>query len=171
VEVAAALAAPLNVCVARKIGHPANPEFAVGAVTARGPLIWSSSERDQLDATWLRRAEMVARMEAARRAHLYGQGRPAAPVTGKVAILIDDGMATGLTMRAAASELQREQPKRLVVAVPCAPRDAVDDLYELADEVVVLSDPDEYLGAVSAYYAAFPQLTDEEVVDLLGAYR
>jgi predicted phosphoribosyltransferase len=88
-----------------------------------------------------------------------------------VAILIDDGMATGLTMRAAASELQHEQPERLVVAVPCAPREAIESLYELADEVVVLSDPDEYLGAVSAYYAAFPQLTDEEVVDLLGAYR
>ncbi len=169
VEVSLALDAPLELITARKVGHPANPEYAVCAVTETGPLVCNEAERVRLDPTWLAGAEAAERSEAVRRRQVYGLGLRSFSVAGKVAIVVDDGIATGLTMRAAVSELQYQQPGKLIVAVPCAPHAAIDDLYELADEMIVLTDPSEYLGAVGAYYAAFPQLTDEDVVDLLGA--
>jgi predicted phosphoribosyltransferase len=94
-------------------------------------------------------------------------GHTPVSVEGKVAIVVDDGIATGLTMSAAVADLRKQNPEELVAAVPCAPRDALDDLTELADEIVVLSNPDEYLGSVGAYYDLFPQLTDDDVLELL----
>ena len=167
VEVARALDAPLGLVIARKIGHPYSPEYAVCAVTETGPLVCSEFERANLDPLWLRQAEMAERMEAARRHKVYLAGRTPVQAEGKVAIVVDDGIATGLTMQAAVAELRAQNPAKLVVAVPVAPRDAVDELLELADEVVVLTGQDGYLGAVGAYYESFPQLSDNEVTALL----
>jgi predicted phosphoribosyltransferase len=167
-EVARALDAPLEPLIARKLGHPDNPEYAVCAVTETGPLICDEVERVRLDPRWLQQAEMAERVEAKRRREAYVQNRQLVSSAGKAALVIDDGIATGLTMQAAVAELRERHTEKLVVAVPCAPREAIDTLYELADEVLVLTDPDEYLGAVGAYYDDFPQLTDDEVVDLLG---
>jgi len=169
VEVARRLAAPLNLIIARKIGHPANPEYAVGAVTETGPPVYDEFERRRLDPSWLAGAEAAERAEAARRRRVYAQNRRPASTTGKTAVVVDDGIATGLTMRAAVAELRERLPGKLVVAVPCAPGEAVANLYDLADEVVVLTDPEAYLGAVGSYYSDFPQLSDEAVIDLLDA--
>lgn len=166
-EVAQVLEAPLDLLVARKIGHPVDPEYAVCAVTETGPLICNEAERAGLDWLWLEQAAKTERQEAKRRRELYMGGRRSPAVRGKVAIVVDDGIATGLTLRAAIAELQARKPAEIVVAVPCAPRDAVDELLEVADRVVVLADPDEYVGAVGAYYDLFPQLTDDDVLALL----
>lgn len=167
VEVAHELDAPLGLVIARKIGHPMNPEFAACAVTETGPLVCNEAERASLDPLWLRQAEQAEREEAKRRREIYLADRPAVEARGKVAIVVDDGIATGLTMRAAVAELKLQQPDKLVVAVPAAPSEVMSELLELADEVVVVADPEEYLGAISMYYDSFPQLTDDEVTDLL----
>lgn len=167
VEVAEALDIPLGVVIARKIGHPADPEYAVCAVTETGPLICNEHERANIDQLWLKQAESKARAEAKRRRKTYTEGRIPVSTRGKVAIIVDDGIATGLTMYAAAAEVQKQGPQKIIVAVPCAPREAVEELRELADNIIVLAEPDEYLGAVGVYYDSFPQLTDEEVLELL----
>lgn len=167
VEVAHELDAPLGLIIARKIGHPMNPEFAACAVTQTGPLVCSEAERAGLDPLWLGQAEQAEREEARRRHELYTADRPPVNAAGKVAIVVDDGIATGLTMRAAVADLKSQRPDKLVVAVPVAPGEVVSELLEVADEVVVLTGQDEYLGAISMYYDSFPQLTDDEVTDLL----
>jgi len=167
VEVARALDVPLGIIIARKIGHPMSPEYAVCAVTETGPMLCNEYERVNLDPLWLSQAESAERTEAKRRRKVYLSGRAPVAVNGKTAIVVDDGIATGLTMQAAVAELRSQGPSKLIVAVPAAPRDAVDALLENADEVIVLNDPDTYLGAVGAYYDWFPQLSDEEVTALL----
>jgi len=167
VEVANELEVPMDLLIARKIGHPMSPEYAVCSVTETGPLICNELERVSLDRLWLEQAEKTERQEAKRRREKYLENR--APISAKVkaAIVVDDGIATGLTMRAAVAELKKQEPDKIVVAVPCAPRDALEELREFTEDFVVLTDPDEYFGAVGAYYDYFPQLTDEEVVRLL----
>lgn len=168
VEVARVLDAPLDLLIARKLGHPTDPEYAICAVTETGPLICDELEVAGVDLAWLEHAEAAERAEAQRRREAYQTGRAAMPMPeGKVAIVVDDGVATGLTMRAAIAQLQARGPAKIVVAVPVAPRDAVGHLRVVADEVVVLDDPDTYIGAVGPYYESFPQLTDEDVVALL----
>ncbi len=167
VEVARELGVPLGLVIARKIGHPMMPEYAVCAVTETGPVVCNEAERAALDPHWLRGAEAAERAEAARRRKAYAIA-PSLSLQDEAVILVDDGIATGLTMRAAAAEVLAGRPRRLIVAVPAAPRDAVDELGQLADEVIVLADPDAYLGAVGAYYASFPQLSDREVIKLLS---
>ncbi|HSX16288.1 MAG TPA: phosphoribosyltransferase family protein [Candidatus Saccharimonadales bacterium] len=167
VEVARALDAPLGLVMARKIGHPMNPEYAVCAVTETGPLVCDEFERADVDPVWLRQAEMAERLEAKRRYTVYLEGREPIDPAGKVAVVVDDGIATGLTMQAALAEVRAWNPERIIVAVPVAPREAANDLLEIADEAVVLESGELFLGAISAYYQSFPQLTDEEVLALL----
>jgi putative phosphoribosyl transferase len=167
VEVSDALNAPLDMLVARKIGHPYDPEYAVCAVTETGPLVCNEVERANVDKLWLEQAEKNERAEARRRRETYQEGRDAVSAKGKTAIVVDDGIATGLTMRAAVAELPRSHPEKIIVAVPCAPREVVEELREYAQEVIVLADPDDFQGAISMYYDYFPQLTDVEVINLL----
>lgn len=167
VEIAGALNVPLDLLIARKIGHPLDPEYAVCAVTETGPLICDEVERARMDWLWLEQTVNAERREAKRRRELYLRDRQPVSAEGKVAIVVDDGIATGLTVLAAVEELRQQRPKKIIVAVPCAPRDAIDELLKAVDRVIVLSDPDEYLGAVGAYYDVFPQLTDEDVVAFL----
>ena len=167
VEVARALEAPLGLVIARKIGHPGNPEYAVCAVTETGPLICDELEAASLKASWLKQAEVAERAEAARRRKVYELGRKRISPAGRIAVVVDDGIATGLTMQAAVAALRTRRPDKLIVAVPAAPRDAINDLAEVVDMSVVLEDPDTYLGAVGSYYADFPQLTDDDVIALL----
>lgn len=170
-EVALALDAPLELIVARKIGHPFDPEYAVGAVTESGPATWNEAELASLDDTWAKQAEAAARTEAKRRRERYMPKHKPVSVTNKTAMLIDDGIATGLTMLAAIEVVRTKKPRRIIVAVPCAPNDVISDLMEHTDEVLVLTDPDEYLGSVGAYYEDFPQLTDEDVIDILARFE
>ena len=166
-EVAKTLSLPLDIVIARKIGHPHNPEYAVCAVTEDGALICDENERRQLPEAWLQDAAEHERAEALRRRNAYGAGRARTSARGKTALLVDDGIATGLTMRAALAGLRKEAPARIVVASPCAPADVAASLRREADDVVILTGEDGYAGAVGAYYEDFPQTSDAEVIRLL----
>ncbi len=167
VEVARALGMPLDLIIPRKIGHPYNPEYAICAVTEHGAPICNEREVAQVDPEWFRRRVEAERHEARRRRELYLTGRAPLPAEGKVAILVDDGIATGLTMRAAIQDVKQRRPARVIVAIPVAPKDTVERLAREVDEVAALDISDFYLGAVGAYYDDFPQLTDDEVIVLL----
>jgi len=166
-EVASALGMPLDLLIPRKIGHPLQPEYAIGAVVESGEMVSNQREVARVDPQWFRQEVEAERQEARRRRELYLGGREPAPVEGKTAIIVDDGIATGLTMEASIREVRRRKPGHLVVAVPVAPPDTVERMSREVDEFVVLDRSPYYLGAVGAYYDSFYQVTDEEVVALL----
>lgn len=170
-EVARELKAPLDLVITRKIGHPDNPECAVCAVTEEGVLLCDEDRRALLDPHWLKQEAEQEREEALRRRKVYLNQEKYTSAKGKRAIIVDDGIATGLTFQAALQALSQEKPKELIAAVPVAPHEAMEMLRQEADAVVVLEDARNYLGAVGAYYNAFPQVTDEEVIDLLKRSR
>ncbi len=168
-EVARALQAPLDLVIARKIGHPLAPEYAVCALAETGELVCNEPERAQLSPAWLAQAVEEARHEAARRRAHYRAGHPPAPLTDRVVIIVDDGIATGLTVRAAIQSVRNRHPKRLVLAVPVAPPETAHALAGEVDDLVILEVPVPFLGAVGAYYEDFHQVSDEEVMALLPA--
>jgi putative phosphoribosyl transferase len=168
-EVAGALGAPLDVYVVRKIGVPAQPEMALGAVGSGGVLVMNQPLVDQLKlpTPLIDAATRQALDELRRREDLFRGGRPLDAVAGKRVILIDDGLATGSTMRAAVSGLYRMEPERIIVAVPVSPPDTVRAMRGEVDELVCPNTP-AYFGGVGAWYEDFTQTTDEEVRDLLS---
>lgn len=166
-EVAKALQAPLDLVIPRKIGHPYNPEYAICAVTETGPLVCNKAEVVEVDKKWLKQAIHTERQEAKRRQALYLAGRPMIPVEGKIAIIVDDGIATGLTIRAAIGDVKKRKPAKIVIAVPIIPKDTAELLKQEIDKVVALDTPEYFLGAVGAYYENFPQVTDQEVMKLM----
>jgi putative phosphoribosyl transferase len=169
-EVARRLRAPLDLIMVRKIGVPFQPELAAAAV-ANGDapeIVMNESvaaraglSRDDIDAM-----AQVQLKEIARRRELYLKGRAAAPVEGRTAIVVDDGIATGATMRAALAAVRRRGPGRLVLAVPVAAPDTLAELQSEVDEVVCVRRP-MFLGAIGAYYADFDQVEDDEVIRML----
>lgn len=170
-EVAQALSAPLDIILVRKIGAPSQLELAIGAV-ADGPkpeIVTNDEliENIRIPANYI--AEVVKRElgEIDRRRRLYLRGRARAEVEGKTAIVIDDGIATGATTRAALRSVRRQKPKHLVLAVPVAPASSLEALASEADEIVCLSTPEPF-GAIGYFYQDFHQVEDEEVVALLG---
>ena len=167
VEVARALAMPLDLLIPRKIGHPLQPEYAICAVVESGEMVCNQQEVARVDPQWFRREVEAERQEARRRRELYLGGREPSPVEGKTAIIVDDGIATGLTMEVSIRDALRRRPAYLVVAVPVAPPDTVERLSREVDEFVVLDPSPYYLGAVGAYYDHFLQVTDDEVIALL----
>ena len=168
-EVARALRAPLDIFVVRKLGVPGQPELAMGAIATGGVRVLN---RDVVEALGIppQMVEAVAQREQTeleRREREYRGARPAPDVRGKVVILVDDGLATGATMRAAAMALKIQQPARVVVAVPTAAREACDDFRAEVDEVVCAETPPRF-GAVGMWYDDFRETSDEEVRDLLN---
>ena len=168
-EVARLLQAPLSIIVTRKITHPASPEYAIGAIGEHTELIFNEAEYSQIDPRWLRAETEKERRELLRRKQKYLAGRKPLSAHGKVAIIVDDGIATGLTMQAAIEEVRKQDPIKLVVAVPVAPAETTKMLGELADEVVVVEKPRLFRGAVGAYYDQFEQTTDAEVLEALSS--
>lgn len=168
--VADALGAPLRLVVPRKIGAPWNPEYAVAALVETGHVIWNEAERASVDPKELERIVEEEKREARRRMSVYGKGIPPRDVRGKTAVVVDDGIATGLTMRAALASLRDERPARLLVAVPVAPPSTLEEMKGEADAFVVLHRP-ALLGAIGAFYDAFDQVTDDEVIALLAKER
>ena len=167
VEIAQRLQMPIDLIIPRKVGHPSSPEYGIGAVIESGELVTNQEEIASVDPAWLKAEIARERGEARRRRQLYLGDRAPIPIAGKIAILVDDGIATGLTMEAAIGEARRRAPARLIVAIPVAPRETVDRLAPTVDEVVALDIPEDYLNAVGAYYDRFPQVTDAEVMALL----
>lgn len=160
-EVARALGAPLDVLVVRKVGHPQQPEYALGAVTADGTR-FLREHVPGIEAVAGRAADDAAAME-----HRLRDGRDAIPVGGRDVVLVDDGLATGATMIAAARSVRRAGCRRVVVAVPVGPADTLRALRREADEVVCALVPRD-LVAVSRWYDDFHQVTDDEVRRLIA---
>lgn len=168
-EVARALPAPLDVFVVRKLGVPGQEELAMGAIATGNVRVIN---RDVVDALRIppRIFDQVAESEAReleRRERSYRDGRPAPSVAGKTVILVDDGLATGSTMRAAVAALRLLGPARIVVAVPVAAGSTCQELRAEVDDVVCLATPEPFL-AVGRFYEDFSQTTDDEVHALLA---
>ncbi len=168
-EVARALGAPMDVFVVRKLGMPGHPELAMGAIASGGVRVMNEDV-----VTWYRPSasaiEAVTRAELAeleRRERAYRDSRPPLPVEGRTVILVDDGLATGSTMRAAVLALRRLRPSRVVVAVPVGARETCEALRAIADEVVCALMPEPF-SAVGLWYIDFDQTTDDEVRQLLS---
>lgn len=169
-EVAVALNAPLDIVLVRKLGAPNQPELAIGAV-ADGPqpeIVFNTEivEALRVSEDYIRRSTERELAEIARRRALYQGGRPPVDAKGKTAIVVDDGIATGATVRAALLSLRRRQPARLVLAVPVATIDTIEGLRSEADEIVCLHQP-QWMSGVGAFYDDFRQVGDAEVIDLL----
>jgi putative phosphoribosyl transferase len=167
-EVARALHAPLDVMLVRKLGVPGHEELAMGAIASGGVRVLSDDIVRALGIPDWSIAAVAANeeKELARREHAYREGRPAADVRGRTVILVDDGLATGSTMRAAAAALKAQHPERLVIAVPVAPRETCESLQQEADDVVCALAPEPFY-AVGNWYEDFSQTTDDEVRELL----
>lgn len=172
VEIAKALDAPLDLILAHKIGHPYQPEYAIAAISENGHTIGTSHELQRIDKKWFEEEKNLQMKEIKRKREKYLKGREEIPLKNKIAILVDDGIATGLTMRVGIVELKHRHPKKIVVAVPVAPKSTADLLRSEADEFVAVEVPENhrFLGAVGAYYDDFSQTEDEEVIDILRKY-
>ena len=170
-EVAAALQAPLGLILVRKIGAPDQPELAIGAVVDGGaPIVVRNDEIMRMSGT--REAEFNAictreLAEIERRRTLYLGDRPPLDPNGRVAIVVDDGLATGATMRAALRATRKRSPKMLIMAVPVAPPDTLESLRGEADRIVCLESPEAF-GAVGFFYRNFSQVSDSEVIAYLS---
>jgi len=172
-EVAEALHAPLDLILVRKIGVPMQPELAMGAVVdGAKPLIVRNEDVIQLAGIEEAEFKRVCDDELAeieRRRQRYLGGRARIEVAGRIAIVIDDGIATGATTRAALRATRARKPKKLVLAVPVAPTDSLAEMKAEADEVVCLEDYEAF-GAIGYYYADFRQTSDQEVIDTLARF-
>lgn len=167
-EIAKILHVPLDLIITRKIGHPYNPEYAICAVAENGEMICNELERALVDQSWLEEEIQKETGEAKRRREVYLKGKPGVSSENKTAILVDDGIATGLTLEVAIQSLKKQHAKKVIVAIPVAPHDAVMRFEKQADKIIVLEDDINYLGAVGAYYEDFPQVSDNEVIELLN---
>lgn len=168
-EVARGLGVPLDVFLVRKLGVPMHEELAMGAIASGGVRVLNPEvvemlgiRREQIDAAAARESRELQRREVE-----YRQGRPPPDVRGRAVILVDDGLATGSTMRAAVAALRKQNPARIVVAVPVGAEDTCDLLSEEADEVVCAATPEPF-HAVGLWFRDFDQTSDEEVRELLA---
>ena len=168
-EVARELNAPLDVFIVRKLGVPGHEELGMGAIATGDVRVVNESivrelgiSREVLDLVTSRERE-----ELERREQLYRDDRPPARVHGKTVIIVDDGLATGFSMKAAVTALRQQHPARLIVAVPTAPVETCEELKRMADEVICGLTPEPFY-AVGGSYADFRQVTDEEVRRLIS---
>lgn len=170
--VARLLGARLDLIVPKKLGAPGQPELAIGAVTERGKIFLNHELVEWLGVSDQYIVEEVRRAvdEVERRVASYRQVLPAAQIDGAVVVLVDDGVATGATMIAAIHAVRAEHPARVVVALPIAPREALDELAQLVDQIVVLFAPISFSGGVGAYYRDFSQVEDDEVAAILREF-
>jgi putative phosphoribosyl transferase len=167
-EIARAIGAPLDVLIVRKIGFPYQPELAAGAVAETGSVVLN---RDIMAMGGLTEEALKPEIdrqkeEIARRIVLYRGGRPLTDLADKTVVLVDDGIATGATIKAAIAALKQENIAKLVLALPVGPPETVEVLRTMVDEFICLETP-LYFMAVGAHYGDFTQVTDEDVVKLL----
>ena len=167
-EVARALGAPLDLMLVRKLGLPGHEELAMGAIATGGIRVVDEELVRQLRIPrgLIDRVAAVEQVELERRERLYRGDRPAPPIEGRIVILVDDGIATGSTMRAAVRSLRALEPARIVVAAPTAAASTCAELRREADEVVCVSTPEPF-QAVGMHYEDFPQLEDDAVREIL----
>jgi predicted phosphoribosyltransferase len=172
-QVAAALDAPLDLILVRKIGVPSQPELAMGAVVdGEEPLIVRNEDVVRIAGVTQVEFKSVCERELAeieRRRRRYLGARERLDIGGKVAIVIDDGIATGATTRAALAAARTRGPRKLILAVPVAPTDTLARMREIADDVVCLEPHDEF-GAIGFFYSDFRQTSDREVIEILARF-
>ncbi len=173
IEIANRLKAPLDLLIVRKIGAPSNRELAIGAVIGSDPpdIVINKKIFDilQIDREQFQRLVDAEVGEIARRKLVYLGSRKAVPLAGRTAIIVDDGIATGSTIKVAIQAVKKQKPDRIVIAVPVAPPDIVGELEGMVDLVVCLSQPRQFL-AVGSHYANFDQVDDASVVEAMKAF-
>ena len=160
---------PLDVFITRKIGAPANAEYALGAISETGNIYVNPEAAAELRLSRSDIEDMarLQREEIQRRQRLYRQGRPARPLNDRLVIVVDDGIATGATFFASVEAIRRQHPRRLVGAVPVGPSETIDRAKAALDDLIVLAAP-VHFWSVGEHYAVFGQVSDEEVVDYLN---
>lgn len=168
--VAKSLGCPLSLIIARKIGAPGNPEFALGAVNQDGEVVLNSDIfLDKTTKEYILKESQKQQKEIQRRLKIFlGKEKPP-DLRGKIVILVDDGIATGSTLLAAIKGIKKQKPQKIIVAVPVAPRQSILDLEKEVDEVVCLICPEVFF-AVGQFYEDFSQVEDEEVKEILKNY-
>jgi putative phosphoribosyl transferase len=171
-EVARKLRAELDIFLVRKLGLPGREELAIGAIASGGVRVLNEAlvQELQLSRTLIDRITAREEVELQRREELYREGRTAVPVGGRTVILVDDGLATGASMKAAAQALRLQAPMRIVVAVPVAARDTCNELRGSVDEIICAYTPSPFTS-VGGWYVNFAQTSDEEVRRLLKEAR
>jgi putative phosphoribosyl transferase len=167
-EVAKTLHAPLDVVIVRKLGVPGQEELAMGAIAGGGMQVINNCVVRSLGISQEQIASEAAkeRAELERRERLYRGGRPAQDIRGRTVILVDDGIATGTTMKVAIAAIKRQQPSKIVVAIPVAPLSTCEQMEREVDEVMCLFSPEDFV-AIGVWYSDFTQVPDQEVCDLL----
>jgi putative phosphoribosyl transferase len=168
IEIAQSLDAEMDLMLVRKLGTPGHVELAMGAIASNGNRVMNQDVVRSLlisEAT-IRQVEKTERKELRRRERAYRGDRAPAALAGHCVILVDDGLATGATMRAAVDAVRQDRPSRLVVAVPVAPPDTIEMLRKQVDEVVCLAQPEPFM-AIGAWYEDFSQVSDDEVRRIL----
>jgi putative phosphoribosyl transferase len=167
-EIAQALRCPLDILIVRKIGVPGSPELAAGAVSETGTVVFNDDIISVygVNKEYLERETTRQKQEIARRVDLYRGGKGISSLAGKTVILVDDGVATGATIRAAIATLTEERIAWLVVALPVASQEAEQEIAEMVDELICLQAPAGFM-AVSNYYYDFTQVEDEDVLAML----
>jgi putative phosphoribosyl transferase len=171
-EISRSLGAPLDVFVSRKLGAPDQPEFGIGAVAAGGVRVLNRDvvRRLGIPDNYIEQITARETAEVDRRLRYFRGQRPEPEVVGRTAILVDDGLATGVTARAAVEALRRRRPRRLVLAAPVCAAQTAEHFRTKVDELVCLESPTD-LGAIGFWYRDFEQTSDEEVVELLERAR
>jgi putative phosphoribosyl transferase len=167
-EIARSLNIPLDIVIVRKIGFPGQPELGIGAVSETGTVVLNTSiiSTYGVPKEYIEREVSRQKEEISRRVKLYRKGKRLPSLEGKTVILVDDGVATGATMKSAITTLKEENLKKLVVALPVAPPGVVKELEQMVDTFICIETPFDFM-AVGSYYHDFTQVSDEEVVNLL----
>ena len=167
-EVALALGAPLDVVLVRKLGHPMEPELALGAIASGGVLVLNPEVAAGVPQRMIEGIAAAEKRELERREKAYRGGRRGEDPAGKVVVLVDDGLATGSSMRAAIRALRQRAPARIVVAVPVSPPSTASEIEAMVDRFACLIEPDPFV-AVGEWFTDFSATSDEEVRGLLAA--
>jgi putative phosphoribosyl transferase len=170
-EISRYLHAPLELIFAHKIGHIYSSQYVIGAVSENGHTILNEEEVEKLDPEWLQRAIDMEVKEAHARREAYLHDLPQTDVDGKIAILVDDGVATGYTLRAAIRDVKSRHPEKIIVVVPVANAPAWDIIRSEADECIAVHIPQRFMGTVGAYFTDFSQVNDEDVLQIIRAYK
>lgn len=167
-EIAKSLNVPLDIVIVRKIGFPGQPELGIGAVSETGTTVMNENiiSAYGISKEYIEREMSKQKEEISRRVKLYRKGKRLSGLEGKTVILVDDGVATGATMKVAIATLKEEKLKKLIVALPVAPPGTAEEIEKMVDEFICIETPDDFM-AVGSYYYDFTQVSDEEVVELL----
>lgn len=169
-EISQYLKAPLDLIFAHKIGYPNQPEYAMAAISESGHVVFSEEEPFRDYPEWFENEKTKELNEIKRKRALYLKNREEISLEGKLAFLVDDGIATGLTFQAGILELRDRNPKKIIALVPVSPKSQELILNSMVDEFLCLETPDDYQfrGSVGSYYEEFDQVDDQEVIDLLN---